>query len=122
MTDTPRTPPASPYVTGEAVAGQLSANLPEGVGDRLAATATMVLWGVVDDPGWTTTEPTSVPAGIQTVTLYLAADIYRAGLAQGTGDWSADMFSTIPASVSSASLRRYSALYAPWAFPAGMVG
>jgi hypothetical protein len=93
------------------------------VADDCAYTATMVVWSVVDDPGWDTgADPANPPpAGIHRATLMIAAEVYKAGAAPG-GEYQLDAYTVAPMGLTSNLVRKYGALLAPWRSAGSQVG
>jgi hypothetical protein len=112
--------PAGPWVTGPALEDYLGGPLPEGVADIMASAATEVVRPVVDASAYPTVA--ELPEGLRLVVLYIAADLYRGGQTLD-GTYSMDgAYPTAPAAVSSVLLRKYAAVYGPWAAVGSMVG
>jgi hypothetical protein len=86
-----------------------------------AYSATMVVWTVVDDPGWNTIGGTPVPSGIHQATLMIGAEIYKAGAAPG-GEYQLDAYAVAPVGLTSNLVRKYGALLAPWRSAGSQVG
>ena len=112
---------ALPWITTEELEQHLGVELDPAEADRLcwtASTSVASTVNLVDSEG----EPLAgVPDAVVTVVLYVAAEVYKAG--QGIdGTLQVDWAQSVPASITSVLVRRYSALLAPWANLPGMVG
>jgi Tol biopolymer transport system component len=112
---------AVPWITTDDLETHLGVILDPELADRLCWTASTTVASAVNLVDATGAALTAVPDAVMTVTLYVAAELYKAG--QGIdGTLQVDWTQTVPASISSVLVRRYSALLAPWANLSGMVG
>lgn len=124
MSTTPPTGPLVPYCSGEELAAHLGGVVDSAVAESCAYAATSALWQVVADPGWNDTpdDPTGpVPEGVHRCALLVGADVYRAGVTTG-GDLQVDAYVALPANVGAGLVRKYQALWAPWARTTSWVG
>lgn len=110
-----------PWITTEELETHLGATIDGDEAGRLTYTATSMVANVVnlvDDEG----EPlVSVPDAVITVTLYVAAELYKAGVGVD-GTLQVDWTQQVPANITSVIVKRYGALLAPWVSIDGLVG
>lgn len=111
----------APWITTTELEEHLGGTIDADAADRLCYAVTSAVAAVVDltdDQG----DPLpAVPDAVLTVCLMVAAEVYKAGTGVD-GSLQVDWTQQVPATVSSVIVRRYSALLAPWANVAGMVG
>jgi hypothetical protein len=109
-------PEAGTWPTATELETHLGGQLDAGLAQRLVDAARIAVEPVV------TIDPTVGPGpNVWLAALFIAADLYRAGVSLD-GTYSPDGMFSVPASVSSNLVRRYSALLAPVAATGGMVG
>jgi hypothetical protein len=112
---------AAPWITTTELETHLGAEIDADEADRLVYTATSMVENVVnlvDSEG----EPLgAVPDAVLTVTLYVAAELYKAGTGID-GTLQVDWTQQVPANITSVIVKRYGALLAPWISISGLVG
>jgi hypothetical protein len=111
-------PPAEvgAWPTAAELTAHLGGALPDDLAQRLVDTARAVVTPVV------TIDPTTGPGpNVWAAALFIAADLYRAGVSLD-GTYTPDGMFSVPASVSSNLVRKYGALLAPNVATGGMVG
>ena len=110
-----------PWITTTELETHLGAELDPETADRLTYTATSAVANAVQLVDSDGVPLPAVPDAVITVTLYVAAEIYKAGLGID-GTLQVDWTQTVPATITSVLVRRYGALLAPWVSVGGLVG
>lgn len=110
-----------PWITTEELETHLGAVIDPDEADRLVLTATSMVANVVDLVDSEGEPLVSVPEAVATVTLYVAAEVYKAGTGID-GTLQVDWTQQVPANITSVIVKRYGALLAPWIAIGGLVG
>ncbi len=110
-----------PWITTEELETHLGATIDADEADRLTYTATSMVANVVDLVDDEGLPLVAVPDAVITVTLYVAAELYKAGTGVD-GTLQVDWTQQVPANINSVIVKRYGALLAPWVSIGGLVG